>query len=446
MPRTAIVRRSVTSKSSRALERLDRRRLDRQREARRAVHQPEKGRLRHGAERLRLRRARTADRGPRAVLRIATSSPPTTYQRGRGVGFERAQRVGVGALLRRALDAAGGIAEPRPDTEIGARGHARRDHSAASRNGRGWIAVVELRPLPLRAEQALLGGAVVGRSDLVAGRAQIAHAREIDVDHGHAGGGALEQDLLRRGHHREPALGMIEQVLRGHHQRKVFDRARPDQRAPGRPQRLLVLAGRHEDQLGAAQRQRARHLRHVDLAAHREPDLAVHGVEHRELVARHVLELPRRAAGVDPRPVRMRAAVARRRAAVGIGHADEVVGGRRGFRIDRLERAEHDMHAVPLRGFHHGGGRIERRRHPPRPGIGLRESRRNARPGRPRPRRSRRRRRHCSRRCRDGGRSAARRRCGRSWRRPLGRPHDRPSAQPRQARFSKATSSCAAPG
>jgi hypothetical protein len=69
----------------------------------------------------------------------------------------------------------------------------------------------------------------------------------------------------------------------------------------------------------------------------------------------------------------MGAAVARRRAAVGIGHDDEVVGGR-GFAIDRLDGAEHHMHAVGRRRLRHGRGRIEGRRHAPRAGIGFRET------------------------------------------------------------------------
>src|SRR5229473_7786867 len=69
--------------------------------------------------------------------------------------------------------------------------------------------VVELRPLPLRAEQPLLDRALLGCADHVAGRAQVAQAREIDVDHGGAGDRALEQDLLGCRHHGKPALGMV---------------------------------------------------------------------------------------------------------------------------------------------------------------------------------------------------------------------------------------------
>jgi hypothetical protein len=123
----------------------------------------------------------------------------------------------------------------------------------------------------------------------------------------------------------------------------------------------------------AAQGERPRHFGHVDLAAHGKADLAVGGVEHRKIVARRVLEFPILAAGIDPRPVRMGAAVARRRAAVGIGHDDEIVGGR-GLAIDRLDGAEHHVHAVGRGGLRHGRGRVERRRHAPRPGIGLGEA------------------------------------------------------------------------
>src|SRR5208337_180369 len=156
---------------------------------------------------------------------------------------------------------------------------------------------IKLRPLPLRAEEALLDGALLGRADLIAGRSQIADTFETHVDHAGTGNGAFEGDLLRPRHHGKPALGMIEQVLRGHHDREVLDGACPDQNEPSGPQFALVLACRHEDELGAAQCERARHFRHVHFAAHREPDLAVHGVEYREFLARHPLEFPGGAAG-----------------------------------------------------------------------------------------------------------------------------------------------------
>ena len=211
---------------------------------------------------------------------------------------------------------------------------------------------------PGRSPRAAPGAAIAGRArpawrricaaepTLSERAAHFARAREADVHHEQPGGGALEQYFLRRRHHGEPALGMAEQVLRGHHDRQVLDGARPDQIAPGRPQFALVGAGRHEDQFGAAQRQRARHLRHVDLAAHGEPDLALLGVEHREVVAGDVLEFPPFAAGIDPRPVRMGAAVARRRAAVGEGHAGQVVRGALVV-AERLERAVDRVDAVP---------------------------------------------------------------------------------------------------
>ena len=64
----------------------------------------------------------------------------------------------------------------------------------------------------------------------------------------------------------------------------------------------------------------------------------------------------------------MGAAIAGGRAAVGIGHAGEVVGSARRS-IDRLERAEHHMDLVPLGRVHKRRGRIERRRHAPRTRI-----------------------------------------------------------------------------
>ena len=74
--------------------------------------------------------------------------------------------------------------------------------------------------------------------------ARISRAVEADIDHEQAGGGALEQDFLRRRHHRKAALGMAEQVLRGDDDGEILNRARPDQIAPGRPQpRLSVPAG-----------------------------------------------------------------------------------------------------------------------------------------------------------------------------------------------------------
>ena len=197
--------------------------------------------------------------------------------------------------------------------------------------------------------------------------AHLPRAFEAHVHREETGGRALEQNFLRRRHHGEPALGVAEQVLRGHHDGEVFDRARPDQIAPARPQFSLVGAGRHEDQFGAAQRQRARHLRHIGLAAHRQPDLALRRVEHRKLVARHVLEFPPLAAGIDPRPVRMRAAVAHRRAAVAIGHADQIMRGALVV-AERLDGAVDGVDAVLGGGFRDPRGRIEARRHAPGPG------------------------------------------------------------------------------
>ena len=135
----------------------------------------------------------------------------------------------------------------------------------------------------------------------------------------------------------------------------------------------MALAGRHEDELGAAQRQRPRDFRHVDFAAHGEPDFAVLGVEHWKLVAGHVLEFPGGAAGIDPWAVRMGPSITRHGAAVRIGHADQIVGSRR-FGIDRLDGAEYDVDAVLDRCLGERRRRIESRRHAPRARIGLRKA------------------------------------------------------------------------
>ena len=66
-----------------------------------------------------------------------------------------------------------------------------------------------------------------------------------------------------------------------------------DQGPPRGPEPVLVDAGRHEDQFGAAQGQRPRHFRNIDFAA-LSPALtvAVLGVEHRKVDAGDVLEFP----------------------------------------------------------------------------------------------------------------------------------------------------------
>src|SRR5437763_4878428 len=146
-------------------------------------------------------------------------------------------------------------------------------------------------------------------------------------------------------------------------------------RAPrsGRPKLALVLARRHENQFGAAQCQGAGDFGHVYFAAHRKPDLAVNGLEHGKFVAGYPLEFPGRPAGVDPGAIRMRAAVACRRAAVRIRHADEVVRGPC-LVIDRLDRTEHHVRPVPRGRLDQRRGWVEARRHAPRPWIGLREA------------------------------------------------------------------------
>ena len=103
----------------------------------------------------------------------------------------------------------------------------------------------------------------------------------------------------------------------------------------------------------------------------------MHGVEDRIIAAGDIFEFPNFAAGIDPRPVRMGAPVARRRAAVGKRHDGEVIGARRvacDFGIDRLERAEHDMHAVLGRRCRERRGRIVSGRHPPRARIAFRKA------------------------------------------------------------------------
>jgi hypothetical protein len=69
----------------------------------------------------------------------------------------------------------------------------------------------------------------------------------------------------------------------------------------------------------------------------------------------------------------MRALVARGGAAVGIGHADQIVGGG-GLGIDRLDGAKHHVHFVLGRGFDHRGGGIKGRRHAPGARIGFGEA------------------------------------------------------------------------
>src|SRR6202011_5624933 len=75
--------------------------------------------------------------------------------------------------------------------------------------------VVKLGPLPLRAEHALLGAELARRADRVTAGAHRADAIQTDVDDGEPGDHAFEQNLLRRGHHGEPALGVRQQILRG---------------------------------------------------------------------------------------------------------------------------------------------------------------------------------------------------------------------------------------
>jgi hypothetical protein len=93
-----------------------------------------------------------------------------------------------------------------------------------------------------------------------------------------------------------------------------------------------------------AQRQRPRHLRHIDLAAHCQPDLAVLGVEDRKFIAGDTLAFPPFAAGRGPGSVWMGAPVLHR-ASVRIGHVDQVMRGAVGAG-DRRNRAVDNMHAV----------------------------------------------------------------------------------------------------
>jgi hypothetical protein len=96
-------------------------------------------------------------------------------------------------------------------------------------------------------------------------------------------------------------------------------------------------------------------------------------IEHRKLVAGDVLEFPPLAAGVDPRPVRMGAAIAHRRAAVAISHADQVMRGALVV-AERLDGAVDRVDAVLGGGFRNARRRIEARRHAPRAGIGFRKA------------------------------------------------------------------------
>src|SRR5215813_938863 len=80
--------------------------------------------------------------------------------------------------------------------EYRSRGYGALRGSAPLRQGRkllrgfaqrlGIDRVVELRPLPLRTEQALLDSAAIRRADLVSGGAQVAQVVEADVDDGRA--------------------------------------------------------------------------------------------------------------------------------------------------------------------------------------------------------------------------------------------------------------------
>ena len=123
----------------------------------------------------------------------------------------------------------------------------------------------------------------------------------------------------------------------------------------------------------AAERQRACHLRHIDLAAHREADPAEACLEDRKFVPGHVLELPARPAGVDPGAVRVGPPVAGGLAPVRIGHDDEVVGGSLPP-AGRRDRAEDGVNAVLGRGFGQRRSRIVGRGHAPGAGIGLGEA------------------------------------------------------------------------
>src|SRR5579875_92767 len=99
--------------------------------------------------------------------------------------------------------------------------------------------LAQFRSLPLRAEHALFGAKTARRRDAVVARAHLARAVETHVDGEKAGCRALENDLLRRSHHRQSALGVAEQVLRRHDDGEILDRARPDEVAPGGPQFAL---------------------------------------------------------------------------------------------------------------------------------------------------------------------------------------------------------------
>ena len=121
-----------------------------------------------------------------------------------------------------------------------------------------------------------------------------------------------------------------------------------------------------------SQRQRSADLGHVDLAAHRQPEGAVLRREDREVVARHVLEVPVGAARVDPRPGWVRPPVPAGHPARGRGQQQHVVRAP-ALRLERLEGAELDVHAVLPGRLHHRPGRVVAAGHAPRPRIRLRE-------------------------------------------------------------------------
>ena len=194
---------------------------------------------------------------------------------------------------------------------------------------------------------------------------------EVDLHRVGAGRRLLQQDLLGPGHHGEPGL-VAEEVLGRHDDRQVLDRPGPDQRAPRLPQQLLVVARGDEDQLRPLQRKRPRHLGHVDLAAHGEPDDAVLGLHDRKLVARDVVEVPGTSAGVDPRPLRVRAAVGERPPPVGARQANQVVDDAR-IVTDLLECPIDDVDLVATGRLEQRGLRVEPQRRRERPGIGLGE-------------------------------------------------------------------------
>ena len=114
----------------------------------------------------------------------------------------------------------------------------------AARDGRGLArveTVVQLGALPLLRQHPLFGAAARRGCVAVTAGAQRAHPVEPDLDDADARHRALVEDRLRRRDDREAAIVRRHQVLRRDDERQVLDRARPQEGAPGLPQRCLFM-------------------------------------------------------------------------------------------------------------------------------------------------------------------------------------------------------------